>query len=105
MPGLVVVSHPEIAGGGVPAGQRLLGELDLTFTAESAAELARESGGGDEPRPQVDPGNLHNFDRDPGQVASSWRRLLEPAEIDEIESVTHAVRADLDASRYDLRPS
>lgn len=105
VPGLVVVSHPEIAGGGTAAGKRLLAELDLTFTEESAAELARESGSAEQPRPQAQSSNLHNFDRDPGQVASSWRGLLEPAEIEEIESVTHDVRTDLEAARYDLSRS
>ena len=105
VPGLIVVSHPEIAGGGIAAGRRLLGELDLTFTAESAAELAREPGIVDASVSRVESSNLHNFDRDPGQVASSWRRLLEPSEVEEIESATRQVRTDLEAARYDLSRS
>lgn len=108
-PGLVVLSHPEIAGGGIPAGRALFAELGLTWTDESAAELARGSGGsgdaGSGAAPAGDEQNLHNFDRDPGEVASSWRRRLEQAEIDAVESVTEQVRADLHAARFDLQGS
>lgn len=116
-PGLVVLSHPEIAGGGVRAGQSLFSELGLSWTDESAAELTQGAsgskatadadaggGGNDTGRDHgaVDPKTLHNFDRNPGEVASSWRGRLGQTEIDAIESVTEQVRADLYAARFTL---
>lgn len=115
-PGLVVLSHPEIAGGGILAGQALFAELGLAWTDESAAELARgssglhgsansPSNGVDDATAGVNQQNLHNFDRNPGEVASSWRRHLDQSEIDAVESVTEQVRADLHAASLNLQGS
>lgn len=94
---LVVVSHQELALGGVDAGRRLATELGLSWTPAMAEELSKESGGG-----PTSPEKLHNFDRSPAQVAEEWRSHLTPDEVEVIESVTDGARARLSAARLPL---
>ncbi|MER7073566.1 sulfotransferase [Terrabacter sp. NPDC000476] len=95
VPGLLVVSHAELAAGGERAARRLFTALGLEWSAESDAELRQETGA-------VDSGELHNFHRKPSEVAESWRARLAPGELETIESVTSDVRARLDAARFVL---
>lgn len=96
VPGLTVVSHEELAGGGPAAGRRLLGRLGLDWSTEAETELTRESA------PATAPRGLHDFDRSPAAVAAQWRGRLEPAEIAAIESTTEAVRGRLERARIPL---
>lgn len=97
VPGLLVASHGAIAGGGEPAARQLFSRLGLRWTNRSTAVLGSEAlsrAWTEQPDRQT---NLHNFDRNPREVASSWRAHLEPTEIEQIEAVTAEVRADLAA--------
>ena len=98
--GLVVVSHPELATGGVAAGETLAKRLGLSWSPAMAAELSNEA-----PRAQVKSEQLHNFDRAPAAVAEEWRAKLTNAEIERIEVVTEGTRARLQAARLTLSPT
>jgi hypothetical protein len=98
-PGLIFVSHEELAAGGVNAARGLFAELGLGWTSRSDDELASEPDRG--AAKSVDT-KLHNFNRDPSTVATSWRSNLAASEVELIESVTEPVRRDLDAARLVL---
>lgn len=92
-PGTVVVAHHELAGGGASAARVLFGELGLRFGEGSAAEMT-----GGRPAAASDEG-LHRLNRDPAQVAESWRRHLDPAEVSRIEEVAGPVLEALNRVR------
>ncbi|GAA5021900.1 sulfotransferase domain-containing protein [Terrabacter aeriphilus] len=95
VPGLLVVSHAELAAGGERAARRLFTELGLEWSEQSEAELQQETGA-------VDSGELHNLHRRPSEVADSWRAQLSSGELETIEAVTSDVRARLEAARFVL---
>ena len=95
VPGLLVVSHAELAAGGVPAARAIMAAVGLAWSSESAAELQQETG-------TVDATELHNFQRNPSEVAESWRGQLQTGELEVIESITADVRARLDQVRFVL---
>jgi hypothetical protein len=97
-PGTIVVSHQEIAGGGVSAAHRLFGVLGLEWGPRTDAELAAEAAA---TRP-VDSTELHNFNRSPQQVAEEWRARLSDADTETIEAVTAPIRQRLHESRLPL---
>lgn len=100
LPELTILSHEELAGGGEPAGRRLLERLGLVWGPGSATELSREA----TTRP-VQPdasAGLHNFDRAPADVAVAWRERLEAGELATIERATEHVRELLDRKRLML---
>jgi hypothetical protein len=99
VPGVVVVSHEELATGGQPAARALFTALGLAWSQAAAAEFEREAGGA-QPGQQA---ALHNFDRRPDAVAGAWRGKLEPGELETIEQVTAPVRSRLDGVRMPLR--
>lgn len=97
---LTIVSHPELAASGEAGGRRLAGHLQVGWTPQMAAELARESDGVD----AVATGHsLHRLDRSPGAVAEAWRQQVDPADIEAIEAVTARTRGRLEARRLRLR--
>lgn len=95
VPGLLIVSHAELAAGGAPAARALLEAVGLEWSVASEAELQQETSA-------VDSAELHNFNRRPSEVAESWRAQLVPGELEAIESVTTDVRARLEAARFVL---
>lgn len=95
---VLVVSHEEIAGGGPTAGRRLFDALGLTWSSGAEAELAGQRADA----APADTRNLHNFGRNPGEVAAAWRTHVTAEEVGVIESVTAEVRARLDAARFAL---
>lgn len=95
---LIVVSHEELASGGVAATGRLFDALALTWREGTDLELSRESRA-----PQSGSSRtLHNFDRAPSEVAGGWRRELTPDELRAIEAATTSIRARLQALRLVL---
>jgi hypothetical protein len=97
-PGLLVVSHEEVAGGGRAAARVLFDALDLRWSAATTAEFA-----GKEPTGAEEAGaRLHRLDRDPSTVAGSWRSAVSDDELAAIEAVTEAVRRGLDEVRIRL---
>jgi hypothetical protein len=94
---LVVVSHQELASGGVAAGRALAAALGLPWTAAMADELSKESGGA-----TGSPERLHNFDRAPAQVAEEWRTRLTDDEVHRIEALTEETMGRLAQARLPL---
>ncbi len=97
--GLVVVSHSELATGGVAAGTALAERLGLSWSTTMAAELANEASSA-----PVKAEQLHNFDRPPAAVAEEWRSKLSNVETERIEDVTKQTRARLESARVRLSP-
>jgi hypothetical protein len=95
--GTVIVSHTEVATGGVEAGRALADRLRLTWSPAMTAELSKESSGR-----AVPAGRLHNFDRAPATVAEEWRTRLDDEEIERVEHVSAATLARLDQARFRL---
>lgn len=98
---VVVVSHGELAAGGGDAAKKLFAALALPWTDGVEKELLPPA----KRRPAaVEDGghNLHNFDRDPVEVASSWRASLDPEDLMTIERETAAVQAQLASVRLPL---
>lgn len=91
-PGLTVVSHEALAGGGAAAVRALFETLGLRAGERTHAELQREARVS-EPATSV---RLHNFDRAPDAVASGWRASVSAADVDAVESVAGEVLAKLE---------
>ncbi len=98
--GTVIVSHTELATGGVGAGRILAERLGLSWSPAMAAELSKESSG--RPAPAA---RLHNFDRSPASVAEEWRSRLDDEEIRRVEQVSADTLAGLDRARLRLSGS
>jgi hypothetical protein len=95
--GVVVVSHSELATGGVVAGSTLAERLGLRWSPAMAEELSNEA-----PSAPVRTEQLHNFDRAPAAVAEEWRAKLTSLDIERIEAVTERTRARLESDRIAL---
>lgn len=100
---LVVVSHEELAGGGMPAVRTLFSTLDLTTSADTQAEIEHEQPSvAKAPETTAERPALHDFDRAPEQAAHSWRSRLEPGELERMDAVGAAMLARLDGLRLPL---
>jgi hypothetical protein len=95
--GAVVVSHTELATGGVEAGQALAERLGLPWSPAMDAEFSKESSSG-----PGDPTQLHNFDRAPATVAEEWRSKLADVDVERIERVASGTLAKLESARMSL---
>lgn len=100
---LVVVSHEELAGGGMPAVRTFFATLGLQTSAATAEEIEHEQPqktpeptGGDHPV-------LHDFDRAPEQAAHSWRVRLSEDEISTMETVAAGTMERLAGLRVPLQ--
>jgi hypothetical protein len=106
--GLVVVSHEELAGGGMPAVRTLFGALGLSTSEATAAEVEKERGGAPpedssaRPEPRSERPALHDFDRAPAQAAHSWRSRLTADELATIEGAAAHMMGRLEARRLPL---
>jgi hypothetical protein len=97
IPGLLVVSHEEVARGGRPTARALFDLLDLRWSAATTADLTAR-----EPAADAAGTGLHRLDRDPSIVARSWRSAVSDVELATIEAVTVDVRNRLDGIRTRL---
>ncbi len=97
-PAPVVVSHEELAGGGVPAAKRLFQHLSLRYGEGTEEELRRENA----LAPGAADSRLHNLDRAPSTVAGLWRSTVDAADVELIEQVTHTVLARVQSARLPL---
>jgi len=95
--GAVIVSHTELAAGGVEAGRALAGRLGLAWSQAMSAEFSKESSSG-----PVDATQLHNFDRAPAAVAEEWRSKLADVDVERIERVASGTLAKVEAARTRL---
>ena len=95
--GCLIVSHTELATGGVDAGRALAALLGLDWPPAMTAEFAKESAAG-----PADPDQLHNFDRAPAAVAEEWRSKLNEEETARIEQVTAQTLEKVQAARFRL---
>lgn len=101
---LVVVSHEELAGGGMPAVRALFGRLGLATSDATAAEIAQEQPASTPPgaRSEGDQPALHDFHRSPAQAAHSWRSRLSQDELATMEAAAAGTMARLDGLRLRL---
>lgn len=95
--GAVIVSHEAVATGGDAAMHTLFDRLDLTWKPEDAPTQPAVP----EQR-EADPHALHNFDRAPETVASSWRARVSPAELELVELAAEATLRELEARSIPL---
>jgi hypothetical protein len=98
--GVVVVSHSEVARGGVPAGTALARRLGLSWSDAMTALMESGSTGA----PATDD-RLHNLDRPPASVAEEWRSHLSREDLAAIEAVAAGTLDRLEAVRLDLTTS
>jgi hypothetical protein len=96
VPQTLVVAHGELAAGGVGAAEALFDRLGLVTTEETRREMR---GGGPTPAPAAGSG-LHQLNRNPAEVAQSWRRHLDAQEVAEIEKIAGPVLAELEERRF-----
>jgi hypothetical protein len=97
-PQAVVVSHHELATGGIAAARSLFGVLNLEVSAATEAEMAGTPASGPPPPEE----GLHRLHRDPAEVAASWRRQLDPADVSRIEEIAGPVLQRLTDARLPL---
>ena len=97
--GAVIVSHSELASGGVEAGRVLAARLALEWSPGMAMELSKESRGKVTASTQ-----LHQFDRAPVAVAEEWRTKLGDGELRRIDDVAGATFARVEGARLRLLP-
>jgi hypothetical protein len=98
IPGSVVVSHEEVATGGLAVLASLFDALGLSRTRATDLEYERQAGQGTAAGAR----QLHNFDRSPTDVANAWRANLRSGELEAIEEATTCVRGRLHAARLPL---
>lgn len=97
--GALVVSHAELATGGVSAGSALAARLGLEWSDAMTEEFEfRDKSSGT----AVDPTQLHNFDRAPAAVADEWRSKLDDDDVHAIERVSAGTLARVEAARTRL---
>ncbi|MBM6402702.1 sulfotransferase [Phycicoccus sp. CSK15P-2] len=97
VPNVVVVAHEDVASD-IAVCRALHSELALPWGSAAAAELARKGTG------RVTSTGLHNFERPPAEVAFAWRGQLDPAEVEEVEEITHDVRERLAQADFIVTP-
>lgn len=83
---VVVVAHEDVAEGGESFARGLFHHLDLTWDPRIGEQLSRRGA----PR-QVDMNALHNFDRNPAQVAREWETKVNDDERAQLERETRVV--------------
>lgn len=96
-PGSILVSHAELASGGIPAQMVVFDHLKLHWV-QSKLEKQRDR----KPQVAVDQEALHNLDRASGAVAEGWRESLTVDEVERIEDATSQTREALDRHRLPL---
>jgi hypothetical protein len=101
-PGTVLVSHHELATGGMAAAGSLFASLGLRTSAATEEEMASQSDRGRATGSADGGGGLHRLDRDPAEVAASWRRHLSPEDVSRIEEIAGPALARLTAARLVL---
>jgi hypothetical protein len=98
---LVIVSHEELSGGGVPAARRLFEKLGLRWNPAAEQEMlgkaANSRAGG-----AVATQPLHDLVRSPREVSGAWRDQLSPEELIVVEETTREVRDRLHDARLPL---
>lgn len=95
---VLVVSHEELAGGGWEAACRVFEALGLVPGKRLEDELRTSHG----PEGRTDEQRLHNFDRDPANVAHLWRDQIDAAELSDVERSAGSTLEQLDAIRLRL---
>ncbi len=101
--GLVVVSHEELAGGGMPAVRVLFSTLGLTTSDATAEEIEHERAPTTPEPSGTDQPVLHNFDRAPEQAAHSWRARSSAEEIALMETAAAGTMERLKGLRLRLQ--
>lgn len=96
LPQVLVISHAELAAGS-QSSLRVLHQLcGLPLHRETSAA------GTSVTEHKADSARLHNFDRDPQQVADAWRDQVHKDEVDALEAMVAPVWESLHHHRTDL---
>lgn len=94
----LILAHHDAAQGGEAFGQQLFKELGLEWNTSASQQLTAQ---GSPTRP-TDATSLHNFDRQPAQVAHEWEGKILPEERARLEEGTAEVLSLLTANAYRL---
>jgi hypothetical protein len=93
---LIVVAHADLAQGGLSALENVRNECGLQPARGRAQTSIRW------PAKVADPKRLHNFNRDPREVASSWRAEMSANDVASLERVIEPVWTALQERRLRL---
>lgn len=96
--GSLVVSHQDLAAGGVSAVNPLFENLGLEFTSAVRSQLTQESPA------EITGTQLHRLNRSPAEVAESWRRDVDPTTVDVLEAGASEGMEQLEAANLIRRP-
>jgi Sulfotransferase family len=105
VPGALLISHEDLAGGGEDALRTLYAALDLGWSEAAGRPFATPATPlteGPAERGSTAGTALHNFDRAPAQVAAAWTAALTPDELSEINALTADVQQELAGRRLRL---
>ncbi len=97
VPTAVLVSHAELTLGGDRAVRAVMHACGLV----PGSHGDHEPSVGAPEQPRI--GQLHGFDRAPGEVASGWRERLDPNEVEHVEVSTSEIWQRLESERLELR--
>jgi hypothetical protein len=95
----VVVSHEELAAGGMPALRRLFLACDVEWDATTEDRVAKA---GSDSGPASTSKSLHDLNRAPEQVAQAWRRHVSDDEVAALVAVAGLTLGGLDQRRVVL---
>lgn len=101
-PGGVVVSHEELAAGGVPALQKLFEVCGLGWNASTEQGLRPEQASSRPAASAEEDHRLHRLDRPSGDVARAWRDRADEAELVRLDDLTADVLQRLQSQRLVL---
>lgn len=95
----VVVSHSEVATGGMPALRRLFQACGIGWDRDTESRItAAGSEGGSANTSKT----LHDLNRSPVEVAQAWRRHVPEPEVAVLEQIAGATLTALEDRRVDL---
>lgn len=97
--GAVVVSHSEVATGGMPALRRLFQACGVGWDSATEARIAAAGSEGGSANTSK---TLHDLNRSPAEVAQAWRRHVPEPEVAVLEQIAGATLAALEDRRVDL---
>lgn len=93
---VLILAHEDIAAGGSSFGTQLFAHLGLPWSDRISEQFVQNS----RARAPIDTTALHNFDRNPAQVAHEWESRVTPEEREYLELATKEVYALLRARAF-----
>jgi hypothetical protein len=96
LPSARIVSHEELAVGGIPGAKRLFAEFSLVWNDRAARFFDGH------PSATENTSALHNLDRSPTAVANAWRSKVDADEVAALEAGAGEVLEELEQRRVRL---